>query len=64
MRDEKKPVLLVDAKEAAQLLALSPRKLWAMTASREIPHLRIGRCVRYPLDDLREWINDQKRGPR
>ena len=38
------------------MLAVSPRKLWAMTASGEIPHLRIGRLVRYPVDGLESWI--------
>ena len=33
-----------------------------MTASREIPHVRLGRCVRYPVDDLQRWINEQKKG--
>ena len=57
-----KPVLLLTPQQAADALAISPRKLWAMTASGEIPHVRIGRCVRYPLDDLRRWIDEQKKG--
>ena len=56
-----KPLLLTP-KQAAQTLAISPRKLWGMTASREIPHVRVGRCVRYPLDDLQRWIDAQKEG--
>lgn len=57
-----KPTLLLTPKQAAEALAISPRKLWSMTASREIPHLRIGRAVRYPLDSLQQWIDDQQRG--
>jgi len=57
-----KPALLLTPREAAKALAISPRKLWAMTASGEIPHVRIGRCVRYPVDDLREWIDATKQG--
>lgn len=54
--------LLLTPKEAAEALAISPRKLWSMTAAGEIPHLRLGRSVRYPLNDLRHWISDQQKG--
>ena len=54
--------LLLTPKQAVEALAISPRKLWAMTASGEISHLRIGRSVRYPIDDLRQMIEDQKTG--
>ena len=57
-----KAALLLTPKQAAEALAISPRKLWGMTASGEISHLRIGRAVRYPLDDLQRWIDDQKKG--
>jgi excisionase family DNA binding protein len=46
--------------QAAKALAISQRKLWSLTANGEIPHIRLGRCVRYPVDDLRQWINEQK----
>jgi len=59
-----KPALLLTPREAAKALAISPRKLWAMTASGEIPHVRLGRCVRYPVDDLREWIDATKQGTK
>ena len=57
-----KQALLLTAQQAAETLAISPRKLWSLTASSEVPHVRIGRCVRYPFVDLQCWINDQKRG--
>ena len=57
-----KSALLLTAQQAAKALAISPRKLWGMTASREIAHLRVGRCVRYPLEDLQRWIDAQKEG--
>ena len=52
--------LLVTPKQAATALAISPRKLWSMTASGEIPHIRLGRSLRYPTADLRRWIDQQK----
>ena len=57
--------LLIDARRASLILSISPRKLWELTNTREIPSLRIGRAVRYSPDDLREWIDVRKqRGVR
>ena len=57
-----KTVLLLTPAQAAEALAISSRKLWGMTASGEIPHVRLGRCVRYPLDELQRWIDEQQKG--
>jgi excisionase family DNA binding protein len=57
-----KPALLLTPKQASEALSISPRKLWAMTASGEICHVRLGRCVRYPLADMQRWIDEQKKG--
>ena len=54
-----KPLLLTPA-EASRELAISPRKLWGLTASGEIPHLKIGRSVRYFSESLRTWILEQQ----
>ncbi|MFT5300894.1 MAG: putative DNA-binding transcriptional regulator AlpA [Mariniblastus sp.] len=47
---------LLTAKEAAGMLAISERKLWALTNRREVPCVRIDRSVRYSLVALTEWI--------
>jgi excisionase family DNA binding protein len=52
--------LLLRPKEAAKALAISDRKLWSLTAGREIPCVRIGKSVRYDPADLRTWIDSQK----
>jgi len=52
--------LLMTAKEAARALAISPRKLWSLTAGGKIRAVRIGRSVRYDPADLSEWIEKQK----
>jgi len=54
--------LLLRAKDAAQALSISERKLWSLTQSRDIPSVRIGRSVRYDIRDLREWIEYKKSG--
>lgn len=59
---QKLEVLLLSPKEAAELLSISPRKLWSLTASGNLPHLKIGRSVRYPVEDLRLWIAGQRKG--
>ena len=56
------PALLLTPQQAAEALAVSPRKLWGMMASGEIPHIRLGRSVRYPVDDLQRWIDGRKEG--
>lgn len=56
--------LLVTAREAAQMLAVSPRKLWAMTFEEMpgLPYVRCGRLVRYSPNDLHKWIDAQRKG--
>jgi excisionase family DNA binding protein len=57
--------LLLTPQQAAEALAISPRKLWGMTASGEIPHVRLGRCVRYRPESLVAYLaSREKRGAR
>jgi len=51
---------LLREREAANLLAISPRKLWELRERGEIPHVRLGRAVRYDVADLQRWINARK----
>lgn len=50
---------LLRVSQAAEMLAISPRNLWTLTDRREIPFVRIGRCIRYRICDLREWVKKQ-----
>ena len=52
--------LLVTAKEAAKMLSISARLLWSLTASREIPVVRIGRRTLYSPTDLQAWIDARR----
>jgi len=56
------PPLLVDGREAARMLAVSPRKLWGMTFEDKpgLPYIRCGRLVRYCVSDLASWIESQR----
>lgn len=49
--------LLLRPDEAARALGISPRTLWGL---KEIPRVRIGRSVRYDVQDIRRWIDSHK----
>jgi excisionase family DNA binding protein len=53
--------LLLKPREAAKALSICNRLLWEVTNRGEIPHVRIGRAVRYDPKDLRAWIEQKKR---
>ena len=57
-----RPTLLMTPAATSLALAISPRKLWSLTASGRIPSIRIDRCVRYSVDDIQLWIDQQKIG--
>ena len=48
------PCLALRPKEAARALGIGERLLWSKTNSGEIPHVRIGRAVVYPIDLARQ----------
>ncbi len=54
------PAALLKPDDVATVLAISPRKLWSLTAGGEIPCVRIGRAVRYDPRDLACYIETQK----
>lgn len=54
--------LLLSAKEASESLGVSDRTLWSNTVPRgSIPSVKIGGRVLYDLNDLRTFIERQKR---
>lgn len=54
--------LLVGASEAARLLAISPRTLWAMTKAGRVPCARIGGRVLYRPSSLAAYAAAQEQG--
>lgn len=52
--------LLLRPREAAEALAVSERTLWTLTASGEIPVVRLNRAVRYDPQDLAAFIEARK----
>lgn len=51
--------LTLRVKETAEALGISRAKAYELIAAGEIPSVRIGGCVRVPLDALRAWIRQQ-----
>ena len=47
---------LVRIPEAAELLSISPKTLWAYVAARKVDTVRIGRSVRIPMRAIEELI--------
>ena len=52
--------LAVDEHQAAAMLGISTRTLWDYRKSGEIPIVRIGRLVRFDVDDLKRFLADKK----
>lgn len=52
-------VRLLSLREAAAALSVSERKLWGIPQD-ELPRVRLGRSVRFDVEDLREWIQKRK----
>ncbi|MBN1341507.1 MAG: helix-turn-helix domain-containing protein [Phycisphaerae bacterium] len=48
--------LLLRESEAARVLGISPRKLWALAAGGRVPVCRIDGLKRYSVDDLKALI--------
>ena len=56
--------LLLRVEQAAKLLQLGRNAVYALVAKGEIPSLRIGRQLRIPDQELRDWIHEQALGER
>jgi excisionase family DNA binding protein len=53
--------LLIRSREAAKLLGYSERKLWTLTKEGKIPCVREGGTVRYRVETLRAWVEEQEK---
>lgn len=55
---------LVDAHTASELLGVPHTWLLAEARANRVPHVRLGRYVRFHPDDLHDWTRQRVRGPR
>ncbi|UCD49798.1 MAG: helix-turn-helix domain-containing protein [Phycisphaerales bacterium] len=51
--------LLVDVREAARLLSVCERTVFNMVERGELTPVRIGRAVRFAVDDLGAWVTSR-----
>jgi len=58
------PRLGLRPKEAARALGIGTRLLWEKTNCNEIPHVRVGKAIVYPVEQLREYLARQAKGGR
>ena len=54
---------LLDAKEAGALLNVPHTWVLAEARADRIPHVRLGRYVRFERDELMTWARARQRGP-
>ena len=54
--------LALRPKDAARALGIGERLLWSKTNAGEIPHVRIGKAILYPVKLLNEWLAQQAKG--
>jgi len=54
---------LLDAKGASELLNVPASWVAAEARAGRIPHVRLGRYVRFEPDALRDWWRERRRGP-
>ncbi len=50
--------VLITAKELAGSLRLSVGTIYNKVSRREIPFVKVGRCLRFSKDQLQEWIKN------
>jgi excisionase family DNA binding protein len=67
-QDESAPAVahlapLLDATEAGRLLSVPASWVLAEARANRIPHVRLGRYVRFSADELEEWWRARMRGP-
>ena len=52
--------LLLNSRDAADALSISEPHLSRLTRSGVIPHLRVGKCLRYSVEALENWIRQSE----
>ena len=57
--DKKQPERLLTVKEAARLLAVKPRTIYAWVRDKRIPFRRAGRLLRFDYAELLNWSSKQ-----
>ncbi|MFC1930894.1 helix-turn-helix domain-containing protein [Chloroflexota bacterium] len=52
--------LLLKPSEVTQILGIGRSLVYELIARKEIPSIRIGRCIRVSSESLQRWLRDQE----
>jgi excisionase family DNA binding protein len=63
MKNDSPVKLLLSSREAAAALSVCERTLWTLADEGQIPRVRIGKSVRYRVQDLEHWISTRVEKP-
>lgn len=55
---------LLTVQEAARYLAVSVSTLYGWVWQRRVPFVKVGRALRFDLDDLKEFVENNKQHPQ
>ena len=53
----------LDVKELAEYLGVKVATIYSWTFQRKIPYLKIGRCVKFDIKKIEEWIKEREVKP-
>jgi prophage regulatory protein len=53
---------LLTAEEVSGMLGMGTDWIYAQVRANRIPHVRLGRCVRFRAESIEEWICELERG--
>lgn len=57
-----RPVRFITVKEAATYLRVTTKHVYDLCKRDVIPHVRVGNCIRIPLDPFNRWIRENTSG--
>ena len=51
------------AREAAEILEVTPQRVSQMCKDRTIPHYRLGKSIKIDRDEFERWLKSRRQGP-
>ena len=64
MKKEGNKTGLLTPEQVAEMLQIKLSTLYSWTHQRKIPHLKVGRLVRFSQSDLEKWLQTKHRVPQ
>lgn len=54
-------IQMVDRNQLAKLISLSPSYISRLMSEESLPHYKIGKSVRFKIEEVMEFLNERKR---